>query len=61
MCGRAGRALVVLFELLTSFRRATHPQASLNFNYRVALQDAKVKYLNVLGEIKDPHTITVSA
>ncbi|TEB20016.1 thioredoxin-disulfide reductase, partial [Perkinsus sp. BL_2016] len=31
--------------------------ASLNFGYRVALKDAKVTYLNALGEFKDAHTI----
>ncbi|VUZ53189.1 unnamed protein product [Hymenolepis diminuta] len=30
---------------------------SLNFGYRSALMSASVKYLNVLGEIVDPHTI----
>jgi thioredoxin reductase (NADPH) len=34
--------------------------ASLNFGYRVALKDAKVEYLNALGEFKDAHTIVTT-
>lgn len=30
---------------------------SLNFGYRSALMKASVKYLNVLGEIVDAHTV----
>ena len=32
---------------------------SLNFQYRVALRDANVKYVNGLGVFEGPHAITV--
>ncbi|GLC40225.1 hypothetical protein PLESTB_000228000 [Pleodorina starrii] len=32
---------------------------SLNWGYRVALRDAKVKYLNAKGSFVDPHTVEV--
>lgn len=34
---------------------------SLNLVFRSALMDAKVKYLNVLGEILDEHTIKTTS
>jgi thioredoxin reductase (NADPH) len=33
---------------------------SLNFQYRVALRDANVKYINGLGEFESAHAIKVS-
>lgn len=33
---------------------------SLNFKYKVALRDKKVKYINALGKIKDAHTLTLT-
>jgi len=33
---------------------------SLNFNYKIALRDEKVKYLNGLGEFVGPHSVQVT-